>query len=72
MPEERAKSGPERGRGRILNKASYQLVYKELRSHLKYWVNRTGKQRKWIGIKPKQAKPPSTLMGYEQTIKVIN
>lgn len=31
------------GVGRILrqNKASYQFVYKELRSHLKFWVNRT-------------------------------
>lgn len=43
MPEERAKSGPEGEVGRILrqNKASYQFVYKELRSHLKCWVNRT-------------------------------
>lgn len=74
MPEERAKPGPERGVGRILrqNKASYQMVYKELRSHLKCWVNRTEKQGKWIGIKPKQVKPPPTPMEYEQTIKVIN
>lgn len=45
MPEEKAELGPEGEVGKTLRQtiATYQLVSKELRSHLKCWVDLTDK-----------------------------
>lgn len=55
MPEERARSGPEDGVRKTLRQrtASYQLVPKELRSHLKCGADGMDKQGNWIRSKPK-------------------